>query len=303
MLKRKPIGVLFTVVAAIVFLFGATNSYPCNCAGGSIQTCNCTPDMIDRGECFITSDGKFTVEIIRDESGNFPWTVDDNNVFKYRICQPSQSQNISNINVKVGEPCGIRPYPLDCINNCQSTPPGNWITVETGESSTRFGSYDPDFDVYRWNLSNFCSGEISLTMNGRVYAAPNHMLLRTGSSPFPVGRILGPSCIVPDKVANSEEVIAYETGDYMRCVFDQRGNLIDCFYFNEETQQDEVLKKYPVGNVTCTLTGPTQEKTMTLEFVSDKSKLSGHGSPGAVWYTYRGKLICKEVPKGSGGCP
>jgi hypothetical protein len=314
MLRRTPTAVLFTVVATLVFLFGATRSYPCTCTG-TIPTCGtCTPDRIARGECFITPDGKFTVEIIPDENGNFPWVNLDTSVppnvvstdFKYRICQLlPPTQNLSHINIQVGEPCAIKPYPPGCTTTCQSTPSGSWITSETGESSTRFGSYDADFDVYKWgNLSNFCYGEISLTMSGKVSAYPNQMLLKYGSSNFPVGKILGPSCFVPDKVANLEEVITYETlADDIRCLFDQRGNLIDCIY-GYGTSYEEVLKKYPVGNVKCQLTGDTGTSSlMTLEFISDKSKIATHHSPGAVWYTYRGRLLCKEVPKDSGGCP
>lgn len=295
MLRRTPITLLLTAVAAIVFVFAATNSYPCDCTGwpAPTQPCDCTADKIARGECFITSGGKFTMEIIPDPFGNFPWTVGNDSVFWYRICQPNPTQQISHIDIQVGEPCGITPV--------SSSPTGTWITTETGESSTRFGAYDKDFDIYKWgNLTNFCYGEISLSMNGKVFAAPNQMLLKFGSSNFPVGKILGPSCFVPDKVANLEEVITYETlPDDIRCIFDQRGNLIDCYYGDPP----QVLKKYPVTSVTCTLTGTSGTVQMPLEYVSDRSKIAGHDSPGAVWYTYRGKLMCKEVPPGSGGCP
>jgi len=299
MLKRTPITVLFTVVAIIV-LFSATNSYPCTCPPpGSGPTCNCTPDKISRGECFKTLDGKFIVEIIPETgTGNFPWTVNGNSVFKYQICQPNPVQTISHINIQVGEPCKITPYPPNCNLNCESTPPGDWIPEETGESSTRFGAYDADFDVYKW-ITPTCwyYGTISLTMNGNVFAAPNQMLLKFGSSNFPVGKILGPSCVVPDKITTPAEIISHETVGEMTCYFDARGKLLDC------VDEDNVaLNKYPVGSVNCTLTGSSgQQMPLSLDFVSDLCKMSGHHSPGGMWVYVRGNWVCK-CPRTEPGC-
>lgn len=103
----------------------------------------------------------------------------------------------------MGEPCGITPI--------SSSPTGTWITSETGESSTRFGSYDADFDVYKWdNLKNFCYGEIYLTMGGKVPAFPNQMLLKYKSSNFPVGKILAPSCIAPPPVVDTKKTLTFD---------------------------------------------------------------------------------------------
>lgn len=285
-------------MATIVLLFGATNGYPCTCTGWPppSQPCgDCTADKIFNGECFKTLDGKFIVEIIPDGAGNFPWTIDGNSVFKYRICQPNPTQNISHINIQVGE-CGtVYPYPYGCISTCQSSPSGFWITAETGESSTRFSSYDPDFDVYKWgNLTNFCYGEISLTMNGIVYASKdNLMLLKYGSSNFPVAHILGPSCKQPERAALTTKIIEDLTVGRMECVVDLiSGKWLGCF--NEAGVR---LNEYPVGSVECTLTGDTGTQHMKVDSALDGCFLVGGGSPDTMWY-YNSRLkkwICKCV--------
>jgi hypothetical protein len=197
MLKRTPMIVLFIMLGTVALLFAATNGYSCTCAGTPPTCAECTPDRAERGECFTYSGtyGNYIVEIIPElGTGNFPWTVAGNSVFKYKICQPTPTRNISHINIKIPETCGLLPIPASGYPL-----PGEWITAETGESSTKWASNDMKDDVYKFYLTpSFCYGEIALTMTGNVYADKKEMLLKISStSPWPVGEILGPSCLAP----------------------------------------------------------------------------------------------------------
>lgn len=188
----KKICLVMPVLVAGLMLFAATN------AVAVVQAAHCdanNPDDVvrmQRGECF-KGPGGFVVEIVP-TGGNFPYIdTNGNSVFTYKITSTG-GKSISHVDIFIPV-CVENPisssYTPCTTPPCQGTPIGPGL----GESSTGFGLGVLTNSTFKWPLSGN-SGQVSLTMQGTVFASPNAMLVKSGSSTsgFAYGQILAPAC-------------------------------------------------------------------------------------------------------------
>jgi len=206
---------MLPVLVAVVALLSATK------VGAA-----CDPNL-PLGWCFESA--KFRVEIVDPSgtpipaNGTFPVIdANGNSVFTYKISRTQAGKSISHIDIliPVCTPNGLTPTnPLCNGSPCSAT----LYPAGLGESSTGFGLGLTSEQAYKWYCSS--TGNLSFTLAGSVYASPNAMLLKVGSSvsDFAYGKILAPSCtlipaaayppVVPQATLKEEQI-----GDIKVCI-------------------------------------------------------------------------------------
>jgi hypothetical protein len=186
-MKRRFI--LFFALGAILISFPTTKA---------IADC---PAGLDPGRCF-EAEG-YRVETVPLQ-GPFPTiNSEGNSVFAYKITSTTKKRKVkeADILIPVCTPGLGNPIAFSCGSPSCS---GVMFTDGSGDPSTSFGLGLTVYDTWNWDWKEWWGDKptqrtISFTFRGKVYAAPNAILVKVESwnrnrKDNPFGQILAPSC-------------------------------------------------------------------------------------------------------------
>jgi hypothetical protein len=175
--------------------------------GVASATCpTCDPTSMAKGECFASHG--YVIQVVKDSSNNFPQIdAGGNSVFLYNVTRCDTGKPLVSLAGILIPECSppvapLKPIASKCLPvSCT----GQEFFGGSGDPLTGFGFGLTTEDTWRWNWLwplkwplglPQGTGTVSITMQGKVYASMNPMMVAAGllRSNFPYGQILAPSC-------------------------------------------------------------------------------------------------------------
>jgi hypothetical protein len=238
--KKIHITFLFTVLIAIVALFAATQPAAAN---GSLGDGNCDSSEAALFQCF--ENAGYVVEILPC-NGQFPCiiTPSGDSDFRYRITEIG-SDLIRYINLLI--PAAPE---LEILS---STPPNRMLfTAPQGDKTSKFGRGLTLYNTVRLDKYDGRSGDISLTLRGRVPAVHNAMGLIAHSSDYRrwgTGEILVPGGLPQENEPVSAGTLFSGAEFDWRLLYDAAGNSNDaeCVPTEDCTVTTLLVNQIPFG--------------------------------------------------------
>ncbi|MEF9475973.1 MAG: hypothetical protein L0958_04680 [Candidatus Mariimomonas ferrooxydans] len=269
MRKRKYLYLLPMVLVAVIALFMTTE------AGATCVS----------PECFVV-DG-WQVEIVKGQSGEFPVVEDCSgepcDKYEYAITPAPSGNRVNQIYLLVPV---CTENPINVLESSSSS--FAYFEAGAGDPTTGIGVGDLEQRVMSWS-ERINPGTVTRNFwvkTTRTTPGESSMSLKLGNT-LKSGLIASPSCYEPLAVTETSRTITTQEVGSMTCQTDQDGNLIGCV-----DENNQPLNEYSNEDITCTLTSGENSQTINLNFASETCTISGHGSPGATWYYYRGRWIC-----------
>jgi hypothetical protein len=284
MMPRRKSLMLFTVFFAMAALFVTTEAM----AAGD---CSAAQDL----SCW-TWDIGYRMEYNRTYTDSHGHTCVEADMTKQK------KANINHVHLAVGKDVALAPIASSDTNATEIHPPGEGAEADNvlvGDRNNQVVTYTPNFPTGLFALK-LCFDE--------PYEMGTVSAIVTGAKVEEFGATIGPiapeppdppaTALVGTSVGRTDEegsITCYTgAGGLDLGCFDELGNPVTPY------DGDAV-------DIDCTMSvnGTTESSSVPLhiDWTSDETQLSGHGSPSAVWYYKRGRWYCKEVPVGSGGCP